>query len=103
MKAVMPFFTASTPARTGVVRARRARAAAGPVVGAGRPREVWLKRRGLERLGRVDQPYFTGRGGVEEKRRAEKGCGRRVVVGVVVGRWICRQQRAGSRGAIVKG
>lgn len=55
----MPFFMASTPARTGVDWAFRLRAAAGPAVGAGRPEVTWLKRVGLAREGRVDQPSFT--------------------------------------------
>src|SRR5690349_12904145 len=59
MNAVMPFLIASTPARIGVDWALRFSAAAGPVVGAGRPAVTWLKRVGRKCLLWVDQPYFT--------------------------------------------
>lgn len=103
--AVMPFLMARTPVRRGVVFARRRRAAAGPVVGAGMPEVTWLKRLGLARGERVDQPYLTPRVVVRGRRDgAAEGAGR-TVVGRLRRRedgWCsCRQQRAGSRGAIV--
>jgi hypothetical protein len=80
-------------------------AAAGPVVGLGRPAVAALKRVGRERLGSVVQPYFTATQEVVERGRTEAHCGRRGRLAVrevlVVVVWSCRQQRAGSRGAIV--
>src|SRR5262245_56696997 len=66
---VMPFLTASTPVRSGVVFSRRFRAAAGPVVSAGRPALGWLKRLCLDRGGAVDQPYLMPRWGMCGRRR----------------------------------
>ena len=83
----------------------RLRAAAGPAVGAGSPDVVWLKRCGLAREGRVDQPVLAVRGCVVWRRRATAVAvvvGEVVVVVAVDGRRAsCRQQWAGSRGAIV--
>jgi len=109
----MPFLMARTPARSGVVASRRLRAAAGPVVREGRPAVTWLNRVGLARLGRVLQPYLTPRVVVMGSRAGRRELGvavRRkeggnfvVVVGVVVESedGSCRQQWAGSRGAMM--
>lgn len=48
---------------------RRFRAAAGPVVRAGRPALGWLNRLCFDRAGAVDQPYWMPRWAVRGRRR----------------------------------
>src|SRR6478735_10739168 len=90
---VMPFFTARTPDRRGVVFSLRLRAAAGPVVRAGRPEEGWLNRLCLLRGGAVVHPYMTPRVAVSGRRRGRAATAQ--------GRG--RARRIGRRGGIFEG
>lgn len=89
------------PVRSGVDCSVRLRAAAGPVVGAGRPALCWLNRVGFVRGFAVDQPYLTPRFAVR---------GRRVCRSVMRTRGFSEEllvraaaQRADMRDAIVAG
>src|SRR3569833_2144158 len=105
----MPFLVASTPVRSGVVRARRAAAAACPVVGGGCPGGLRLCGSGrATRRGSVLQPYLTGRRLVRERRRTAAHailggcCSWTSTSEGVVRRDRCAQHREGSLGAIFR-